>query len=72
MRELDISKRNEWATELTVGEEVLLNGYVYTARDAVHKKFATLIEAGEELPSASKLSGRSSRGLCISCIRRGR
>ena len=50
MRELDISKINEWATELTVGEEVLLNGYVYTTRDAVHKKFAALIEAGESLP----------------------
>ena len=54
MRELDISKINEWATELTVGEEVLLNGYVYTARDAVHKKFAALIEAGEELPISIK------------------
>lgn len=54
MRKLDISKINEWATELTVGEEVLLNGYVYTARDAVHKKFAALIEAGEELPISIK------------------
>ena len=50
MKELDISKINEWAESLRAGEEVLLNGYVYTARDAVHKKFAKLIEEGKELP----------------------
>lgn len=50
MKELDISKINEYAKSLTVGEEVLLNGYVYTARDAVHKKFAALIAEGKELP----------------------
>ena len=50
MKELDISKINEWAENLTVGEEVCLSGYVYTARDAVHKKFAALISEGKELP----------------------
>lgn len=50
MKELDISKINEYAESLTAGEEVLLNGYVYTARDAVHKKFAEMIANNEELP----------------------
>ena len=50
MKILDISKIKEYAENLTVGEEVLLNGYVYTARDAVHKKFAALIAEGKELP----------------------
>ncbi len=50
MKELEIEKIGEWADSLVVGEEVLLNGYVYTARDAVHKKFAVLFEEGRELP----------------------
>lgn len=50
MKSLEISKINEWVKDLSVGEEVLLNGYVYTARDAVHKKFAALIEEGKDLP----------------------
>ena len=37
-----------WAKELRVGEEILLSGTVYTARDAVHKKFAQLIAEGKE------------------------
>ena len=48
MKELDLSKIAECAEELSVGEEVLLNGYVYTARDAVHKKFASMIAEGKE------------------------
>ena len=50
MKELDIEKIGEWAETLRVGEEVCLNGYVYTARDAVHKKFAYLISEGKALP----------------------
>ena len=45
-----MTKINEIAETLNAGEEVLLNGYVYTARDAVHKKFATLIAEGKDLP----------------------
>ena len=50
MKELEIEKIGEWAESLVVGEEILLNGYVYTARDAVHKKFAAILEDGKELP----------------------
>ena len=36
--------------ELKAGDRVLLNGIIYTGRDAAHKRLAELIEKGEELP----------------------
>lgn len=39
-----------WSKELRVGDEILLSGTVYTARDAVHKRFAQLISDGKTLP----------------------
>ncbi|GAV23619.1 fumarate hydratase [Carboxydothermus pertinax] len=36
--------------KLTIGDEVLLNGIIYTGRDAAHKKLFELLEKGEELP----------------------
>ena len=36
--------------KLRIGDQVLLNGIVYTARDAAHKRLIQLIEAGEKLP----------------------
>lgn len=50
MKELEIEKIGEWADSLVAGEEILLNGYLYTARDAVHKKFASLVAEGKPLP----------------------
>ena len=35
---------------LTVGETVLVNGTIYTARDAAHQRMAAAIEAGDKLP----------------------
>jgi fumarate hydratase subunit beta len=35
---------------LVSGEKVLLSGYIYTARDAAHKRFAEALRAGEGLP----------------------
>jgi len=35
---------------LTIGDRVYLNGTIYTARDAAHKRLVDLIEAGKELP----------------------
>lgn len=35
---------------LGAGEKVLLSGYIYTARDAAHKRFAETIKAGGQLP----------------------
>jgi fumarate hydratase subunit beta len=36
--------------ELKAGDEVLISGVVYTARDVAHKRLCELIEAGEKLP----------------------
>ena len=36
--------------ELKVGMKILLTGYVYTARDAAHKRFMALLDEGKELP----------------------
>jgi len=35
---------------LRIGDRVLLNGVVYTARDAAHKRLVQLIEVGDPLP----------------------
>lgn len=36
--------------QLQAGDSVLLTGYIYTARDAAHKRFFELIEKGKKLP----------------------
>jgi fumarate hydratase subunit beta len=36
--------------DLRSGDSVLLNGTVFTARDAAHARFAEAIEAGDDLP----------------------
>lgn len=36
--------------ELKAGEEVLITGIIYTARDAAHARLVRLLEKGEELP----------------------
>lgn len=40
----------EWAGTLRAGEEILLSGTVYTARDAAHKRIAEALRAGASLP----------------------
>ncbi len=36
--------------KLKIGDKVLLNGIIYTARDAAHKRLVETLERGEELP----------------------
>ncbi len=36
--------------ELHIGDEVLLSGVIYMARDAAHKRFVEALERGEQLP----------------------
>jgi len=36
--------------ELKAGDKVLITGYIYTARDAAHKRMVESLERGEELP----------------------
>lgn len=41
---------NEWAETLKAGEEILLSGVIYTARDAVHKRLNKMLDMNERLP----------------------
>lgn len=40
----------KYAPSLNAGGKVELSGFIYTARDAAHKRFFQLIKEGEELP----------------------
>jgi fumarate hydratase subunit beta len=40
----------EMVSALHIGDKVLLNGVVYSARDAAHKRLIDLLDAGEALP----------------------
>ena len=41
---------DEQVMELKAGDALLINGTIYTARDAAHKKMVDLMEKGESLP----------------------
>lgn len=41
---------NESLKQLKAGDSVLLSGYIYTARDAAHKRLIELLEQGKPLP----------------------
>jgi fumarate hydratase subunit beta len=41
---------DEMIAQLKAGDNVLINGTIYTGRDAAHKKLADLIAAGADLP----------------------
>ncbi|HBV96975.1 MAG: fumarate hydratase [Peptococcaceae bacterium BICA1-7] len=41
---------DENVENLRIGQKVLLNGILYTARDAAHKKMMELLDRGEPLP----------------------
>ncbi len=45
---------HELAKKLHTGDEVLISGEIYTARDAAHKRMIETLERGEELPFAIK------------------
>lgn len=47
---INISELAEYSDILKAGDEVLLNGIVYTARDAAHKRIFSLLDSGEKLP----------------------
>lgn len=36
--------------ELHIGDKILLTGFIYTARDAAHKRFFSLLDEGKSLP----------------------
>lgn len=39
-----------WCKKLKIGDKVLLSGYIYTARDAVHKRLDKLLDENKPLP----------------------
>jgi fumarate hydratase subunit beta len=41
---------DEVVESLKIGDEVLITGEIYTARDAAHKKMVELLDKGEKLP----------------------
>ena len=41
---------DEDAEKLKTGDRVLINGVLYTARDAAHKRMVELLDSGRELP----------------------
>lgn len=42
--------KNEDILKLRSGQNVLINGYIYTGRDAAHKRLIELVKKGEPLP----------------------
>ena len=46
----DTKDIRNWAPMLRAGEELLLSGTVYTARDAAHERMAALLAANKPLP----------------------
>jgi len=49
-RKIKTPLTDEVVSSLVIGDEVLLSGIVYTARDAAHKRLVELINKGEPLP----------------------
>lgn len=45
---------SETAKQLQAGDNCLISGVIYTARDAAHKRLCEQIQAGEDLPFALK------------------
>ncbi len=50
MKRLTLPIDQNEINNLHVGEEVLLSGRIYTARDAAHARMQTALEGGQELP----------------------
>ena len=49
-KEIHLSQLKEAAADLRAGDSCLLTGYLYTARDAAHKRLSSIMEEGGELP----------------------
>ena len=50
MKRIKVPLNDTDIAELKAGEQVLLSGTIYTARDAAHKRMIESLENGEELP----------------------
>lgn len=50
MKKINVEELRTAAKNLQAGDEILLSGTIYTARDAAHKRFFALLDQGEPLP----------------------
>ena len=50
MKRINTPITNEDIKELKAGDSILLSGYIYTARDAAHKRLVELLKQGRPLP----------------------
>ena len=50
MKKISANLDKETIQNLKAGDELLISGEIYTARDAAHKRFCDLLEAAEPLP----------------------
>lgn len=50
MKKITAPFDKETARSLKAGDRVLLSGYIYTSRDAGHKRMCEALQRGEELP----------------------
>ena len=50
MKKITFPITDEQISSLRCGDRVLATGYLYTARDAAHKRMYDLLESGESLP----------------------
>ena len=53
----NIQDLDNWITTLKAGDEILISGKIFTARDAVHKKWMDLLKSGEKLPISFENTG---------------
>ncbi len=50
MKKIQASLDDQVVSSLKAGDQVLITGVLYTARDAAHKRFVEALEKGESLP----------------------
>ena len=50
MRKINAVLDKKTMEDISVGEQILISGEIFTARDAAHKRFCELLERGEKLP----------------------
>ncbi len=48
--DISVPELREYCPRLRAGDKVLLTGYIFTARDAAHKRFNALLNEGKALP----------------------
>lgn len=50
MKKITVDELKALSPTLSAGDKIMLSGYIYTSRDAAHKRITELIEKSEALP----------------------